>query len=482
MRLSPGQALASDDKFLLEAARRASARGGRLLIVGGRARDIVGAYPPEAGADLDLVAFGLSREALGEIFAPLGREIWRGRGRAGAGAVPLRALRVQGEDWEASAPQAGEGAAPLPWTEWGLRADALRRDFTVNAIYIDPLTREVKDPLGGLKDIAAKSLFPVSPASLKDDPLRALRAMTLVSKGKLTAHPRLLKDAREFYPLLKEVPRERLWREWRLWAQSPRPSLGLRFLRESGLINFFPELEALLWREQGWAVHAEGSVWNHSVLALQALEESALPPGAPQVALRLATLLHDVGKGLVAPVLSPLTGKATYYPDHAAWGVKGATAFLRGIGAPSKTIRPVRKLIARHMDLAFKTPGAADLRAIGRYLAPEANLADFWAVVAADWNGRSPWPERFPWSLEEFLEPVGGAAGVRPSPLKGGEIMEALKIPAGPRVGKIKKALERAHDLGQIESKEEALALARKIALSDGRAAELKRARPPRLP
>jgi hypothetical protein len=118
------------------------------------------------------------------------------------------------------------------------------------------------------------------------------------------------------------------------------------------------------------------------------------------------------------------------------------------------------------MDLTFQEPTAIKLRILARRLAPFCNLEHFWAIALADWNGRFPYPWRYPWSLEEFLAPVGGVKGPGPIPMEARELMAALGLSGGPTVGRLMDILTVAFDSSQITNREEALELATR-ALAD---------------
>ncbi|MDR2611538.1 MAG: hypothetical protein LBG06_01380 [Deltaproteobacteria bacterium] len=457
----------------VEPAIRVRERGGRLLAAGGAVRDFalrsqgrVCGRLPGAG-DLDLVAFGLSLDGLREALGPLGeaRTAFRREGGGGDGPrIALVLLKRRGVRLEIGLPKTARppsapGAPVVPLTPESLARDASLRDFTVNALYLDPLEGALLDPLGGLADLEAGRIALCSPGALSDDPVRMLRAMSLVCRRPLVAGADLLAETRRQAWKLGEAPPERLWPEWRTLAGSPRPHLGLHFLAESGLIALFPALDALRDLPQYPHYHPEGSVWNHTVLVVQAMSGLPLPDRDRRERLVLTALLHDVGKATAArAVRRDGDCSLVLYPDHAALGAPAARGFLRSIEAPERVIRPVVKLTARHMDSAFKTLSRARLRWIARELAPDADLEDFWAVTVADWNGRRPWPEPYPWSLEEFLEPVGGETGPPPDLVSGRDLLVELGVPEGPEVGRLLQLVRQESDEGRISSREAALA------------------------
>ncbi|MDR1037017.1 MAG: HD domain-containing protein [Deltaproteobacteria bacterium] len=466
-------------------AIRVRERGGRLLVAGGAARDLAIRHihgrsrPFPEGGDLDLVVFGLDLEgilaAAGSPVSggPPARIVWRLAGDRDSRRTALVTFRRGGVRMEAMAPRSdgpvtGSGSSSasafgglesVPFSDGALAGDAGFRDFTVNALYFDPLERRFLDPLGsGLDDVRSGFVRPVSPGSIPADPVRMLRAMALVSRRPFAASSQLLDQVRASAGMLDRSCPERFWPEWRRAAEGSWPHLGLRFLEESGLIARFPELDVLRGLQQYHTFHPEGSVWNHTVLVVQAMSRLPLPPSSDRAALVMTALLHDVGKAQAARAAqaAPSSGMILY-PDHAALGAPVARAFMRRVEAPDRTARAVSKLTARHMDSAFRTLTPGRLRWIARELAPEADLRDFWAICAADWNGRSPWPEEYPWSLEEFLEPVRGEAGPPADLVNGSELMASFGIPEGPEVGRLLKLVRHEHDEGRVDTREGAL-------------------------
>jgi tRNA nucleotidyltransferase (CCA-adding enzyme) len=315
------------------------------------------------------------------------------------------------------------------------------------------LTFTVIDPLAGAKDLKAKKLAPCATNSIVLDPLRILRAMALIARRAYAATETLLAQVAKNWPRLKSVPRDRFWPEWARWSKARWPHFGLYFLRDSQALNFFPDLKALIGSPQNPRFHPEGDVFCHTVLVVQALSELDLPDPKRRGLLTLAALLHDIGKPLVVRIDE--RGLALT-KGHAPAGEPVAKAFLRAQRAPRKVAAVVAKLVRWHMELSFKPLTAEGLWRVARKLAPESDLADFWAISAADWNGRRPRFEAFPYSLNEFLAPVGGDKDAPKPLLAGHELIKYCRVAPGPQVGLILKSLAAAHDKGEIRTPEEA--------------------------
>jgi tRNA nucleotidyltransferase/poly(A) polymerase len=447
-------------------ARRFAEEGGRLLVVGGSVRDdrLAALFPGSSAerqiGDLDLAAFGLEFSKILSLASEFGP--------ASPVGHRLRTDRVS------KTPALIQTRSPLacsispsrrlvrgemePDPAASVAEDALARDFTCDALYWDPLTDEFEDPLGGLNDLKARRLELCSPEGLSIDPVRSLRAMRFISRLDLVPGPGLLKAAENAWPSLELVPPSRLWPEWRGWACASRPRSGLDFLKASSALRFWPELAALVGSPQFRKYHPEGDAWNHTVLTVEAIGRlRSFFNRDDAVFLTLAALLHDVGKPSVT-VMTPEGRPIT--KGHAAAGPPPALRFLSSISAPQAVKRSVVRIIERHMDLSFTTPDRPKLRVLARRLAPHCDLGHFWALASADWNGRKPWLEPYPWTLEDFLEPVDGRRGPAEAPVDAGRLMSEFGLAGGPIVGKLVRLVNEAFDRGDVSTAAEAIELA----------------------
>lgn len=442
-------------KPLAESAAKA---GGRLLLVGGQVRDqlLNGEWSEDRiQPDWDLALFGLELPAIETLAAEWGRAKTVGRRTALTRDKETGIIQAHWAEHllEISPARRVEGGQAGFSAEAGPREDAEARDFTVNAIYYDPLTGEFEDPLGGRHDLAAKKLRLCRDDALILDPLRMLRAMGLVSRFGLTVEPETMTSTKRNRALLESVPPDRFWPEWRKWAGSPWPHLGLLYLEESGLLDFWPLLTALRGTPQNPRFHPEGDAWTHTVLVVKAFSEIDLPDEADRQTLALAALLHDLGK----PGVTTRHEGVWISRGHAQTGGPLAREFLEGIRSPERLIRSVVKLVERHMDLAFQPITPKALRRLARRLEPETNLAECWALVTADWNGRGPSIEPFALTLDEFLKPLGG----KPESIKlilGRDLLAAFpKLAQGPELGRLLALVDEAADDGRVTTRDEAL-------------------------
>ncbi|UQZ90802.1 hypothetical protein C4J81_16940 [Deltaproteobacteria bacterium Smac51] len=434
--------------------------GGRLFLVGGRVRDcLLGAetdnHEPDTLKDSDLVVLGLPLKEILAALAPFGaaRAVGRRTSMEREKEDSIAHLSLPPDLLEVSPARRLNGSEAEFSSEASLMDDAIARDFTVNAVYFDPLTERLEDPLGGVPDAERRNLRLCGARALEMDPVRVMRAMVLVSRFEFTAQMDFLAATEAAAGLLKTVPPERLWPEWRKWCLSAKPHLGLDFMKDSGLLNFWPDLAELPKTPQNERFHPEGDAWVHTVMVVKAMRELELPEGADRQVLTLAALLHDIAK----PVVTQMVDGKWVSRGHAQAGPPLALNFLESIKTPPKIIRPVLKLVERHMDLAFQIVSPKALRRLARRLSPECDLIDFWAIAAADWNGRGPEMGRFPMSLQEFLAPLGGRADSPPPLLMGRDLIGHFGLPPGPEIGRLLRLIEEASDEGIITTKEAAL-------------------------
>lgn len=230
--------------------------------------------------------------------------------------------------------------------EMGIKEAARRRDLTMNSLALDLFTMQIHDPFNGVRDIKAHWLKATDPASFLEDPLRALRVAQFISRFDFRPDEILTELCRKAN--LAELPGERIFVEFEKLLRGRFPSLGLTFLRTSGLLKFFPELKALQGCRQDPKWHPEGDVWIHTVLAVQAAKELLLkePEGyVDQMTVLWAVLCHDLGK----PDTTKFEDGHVRSKGHEEGGIKPATEFLTRLRASGDLIAAVKALVKRHL-------------------------------------------------------------------------------------------------------------------------------------
>ncbi len=382
--------LPADLRAMLDAVRRV----GRPRLVGGGVRDwLLGI----AAKDFDVEVAGVDFETLHGALAPFGATDVVGRS---FGVIKVRS-KASGEEYDFSLPRresktgAGHrGFAVAPDPSLSDAEAAARRDFTINAIALDPFTHALIDPLDGQRDLRARVLRHTS-AAFAEDPLRVLRAMQLAARFDFSLAPETAALCRRIADTFSELPVERTWHEWAKWAEkSTKPSRGLAVLEETGWLKHFPEIAALRGTPQEPEWHPEGDVFTHTQLCLDALVALAdwkNSAAARRRMLMFAVLAHDFGKPATTQRVEKRGTLRWTSPGHESAGGPLAESFLRRIGAPLDVDAPVRALVVHHLAHHHGQAQFSDtaVRRLARKLAP-ATIDDLALVMRADSNGRPP--------------------------------------------------------------------------------------------
>ncbi|GAA5037910.1 CCA tRNA nucleotidyltransferase [Microbacterium fluvii] len=345
-------------------AQAFAAAGHELAVVGGPVRD---ALLGRVTHDLDLTTDASPDEIL-RIVTPVSSTQWDiGRAFGTIGA------RVRGEQVEITTYRADsyDGVTRKPTVEFGdtLEGDLVRRDFTVNAMALRVPSRQLVDPTGGVEDLVAGVLrTPVDAAvSFGDDPLRMLRAARFAAQLGFEVDPLTVAAMAQLRDTLAIVSPERVQAELVRLLGSPDPVRGIRLLVDTGLMELIvPEIPAL--RLEVDEHHHHKDVYEHSLTVLrQAIElDEARHPGAePDVTLRLAALLHDIGKPATRR-LEP--GGAVTFHHHDVKGARLARKRLKALRFDSATTDSVTQLIEQHLRFFGYAEGAWTDSAVRRYV------------------------------------------------------------------------------------------------------------------
>jgi poly(A) polymerase len=331
-----------------------------------------------------------------------------------------------------------------------IETDLSRRDFTINAMAIRLPDGEFVDPFRGLYDLAHKTLrTPLEPeVSFSDDPLRMLRAARFVSTLGMKPTEDVLGAIDGMRDRLEIVSAERIRDELSKLLLGDHVDRGLDLLVQSGLADIFlPELPALRLEQD--PVHRHKDVLRHTLAVVKRCE--------PDLVLRLAALLHDVGK----PKTRQITPEGVQFHHHEVVGARIAEERLRALRYPNEVIRDVVQLVEMHLRFHTYRMGWSD-RAIRSYVRDAGPLIDeLNQLTRADCTTQNPDKARILARLQDDLEEriaqlaeEENLAAIRP-PLDGNQVMEHLGIPPGPLVGEaLSYLLEIRMDRGPIEEEE----------------------------
>ncbi|BDV32403.1 CCA tRNA nucleotidyltransferase [Microbacterium terricola] len=419
-------------------AQAFAAAGHELAIVGGPVRD---ALLGRETHDLDFTTDASPDEIL-RVVTPVSTAQWDiGRAFGTIGA------RVRGEQVEITTYRADsyDGVTRKPTVEFGdtLDGDLVRRDFTVNSMALRVPSRQLVDPTGGVEDLIAGRLrTPADPAvSFGDDPLRMLRAARFAAQLGFEVDPATATALGELRDTLTIVSPERVQGELVRLLQSDDPVRGIRLLVETGLMELIvPEIPAL--RLEVDEHHHHKDVYEHSLTVLrQAIElEHARHPGAdPDVPLRIAALLHDIGKPDTRR-LEP--GGGVTFHHHDVKGSRLARKRLKALRFDTATIETVAQLIEQHLRFFGYAEGAWTDSAVRRYVRDAGDeLERLHILTRADVTTRNKRKAaRLSGSYDDIERRIAELAeqeqleAMRPE-IDGNRIQEILGIPPGREVG-----------------------------------------------
>lgn len=311
-----------------------------------------------------------------------------------------------------------------------IQTDLSRRDFTINAMAVRLPDGEFVDPFEGVKDLAAKRLdTPLDPEiAFTDDPLRMLRAPRFVSQLGVTPAPRVVEAISRMRERLRIVSSERIRDELDKMLVGESAGAGLAFLVGSGLADeFLPEVPALRLEQD--PVHQHKDVLRHTFAVVERLE--------PDPVLRLAGLLHDIGK----PSTREITADGVSFHHHEVVGARMAEQRLRALRYPNAVVEDVCTLVELHLRFHGYGDGWTDA-AVRRYVRDAGPLLDkLNQLTRADCTTRDPKrAERFARLQDELEERIARLAeqenleAMRP-PLDGRQVMDRLGLEPGPVVG-----------------------------------------------
>ncbi|WP_429459557.1 CCA tRNA nucleotidyltransferase [Microbacterium sp. ZKA21] len=349
-----------------------AAQGFELAVVGGPVRDALLGRPTH---DLDFTTNASPDEILA-IVKPIATAHWDiGRAFGTIGA------RVQGEQVEITTYRADsyDGVTRKPTVEFGdtIDGDLVRRDFTVNAMALQVPAVKLVDPTGGVEDLVAGILrTPMDPTvSFGDDPLRMLRAARFSAQLGFAIDDATQDAIADLRETLKIVSPERIQGELIRLMQTDDPVRGIRVLVDTGLIEeFLPEVSAL--RLEVDEHHHHKDVYEHSLTVLQQaiqLEHARNPGAEPDVALRIAALLHDIGKPRTRKLES---GGAVTFHHHDVVGSRMARKRLQSLRFDGGTTDAVARLIELHLRFFGYAEGTWTDSAVRRYVRDAGDLLD----------------------------------------------------------------------------------------------------------
>lgn len=416
--------------------------GHEIALVGGPVRDaLLGRFSISADADLDFTTDAPPERVL-ELLGPVAETTWDVGIRFGTiGAkvagreVEITTYRAEAYDPESRKPQVDFGTS--------LADDLVRRDFTINAMAVRLPSLELVDLFDGQADLAARLIRTPGTAhdSFSDDPLRMMRAARFSAQLGFDVAPDVVAAMTEQAERLSIVSPERIRVELMKTIMAPFPRRGLTLMVDTGLAEYvLPELPLL--RLEVDEHHHHKDVYEHTLTVLEqamTLEEAHEPTSGPDPVLRLAALLHDIGK----PRTRRLEGDGRVsFHHHEVVGARMTKKRMQALRFPNDMTDDVSRLVELHLRFHGYGSGEWTDSAVRRYVRDAGPLLTrLHKLTRADSTTRNRRRaialQKSYDSLERRISELAAEeelAAIRPD-LDGRQIMEILGIPPGREVG-----------------------------------------------
>ncbi len=350
-------------------AQAFSAKGFRLALVGGPVRDaIIG----RLGNDLDFTTDAKPLETK-KILQSWAENVWETgiefgtvAGKRGDTTVEVTTYRSESYDVNSRKPEVSYGQS--------IEGDLARRDFTVNsmALELTGSTPVFIDPFNGLADLGKRLLRTPGKAedSFSDDPLRMMRAARFASQLGFEIAPDVLAAMKDMAQRIEIISAERVRDEFIKLLMSSNPRTGITILVDTGLADFvLPEIPKL--RLEIDEHHHHKDVYEHSITVLEQAIAHEDRLGGPNLIIRLASLLHDIGKPKTRALI---TGGGVSFHHHEVVGARLAKARLKALRFDGDTIEQVETLVALHLRFHGYGDGEWTDSAVRRYVRDAGDL------------------------------------------------------------------------------------------------------------
>ena len=364
--------------------------GGRPYIVGGYCRDSLLGIPDSK--DVDIEVFNMDPSEIKNALSGLGRAKLVGE------SFGVFKISLGGTEFDVSLPRidskVGRGHKGIESSvdrNLSTRLASSRRDFTINSIMYDYVSKVLVDHHGGVDDIKNKVIRHTSD-SFSDDPLRPLRAIQFASRLGFSIALKTTELCEDMKGKYWYLPKERVWTEWEKLLFGDNPERGLQALEDTTWLSLYPELAEMSDCPQDSKWHPEGDVWTHTKMVVKESSRVSTERGynkRQKLVLALSSLMHDVGKPWVTKVID---GRVTA-PNHGYEGRHSCESFLKSIMCPKEIRQEVIALTVCHLDHAFGEPSPRSVKRLSERLYP-SNIEMWDALVECDLSGRHPLPQR----------------------------------------------------------------------------------------
>ncbi|OQX92167.1 MAG: hypothetical protein B6D58_04390 [candidate division Zixibacteria bacterium 4484_95] len=428
-----------------------SSEGGRIYEVGGSVRDrLLNIMQPK---DLDFIICGIPFSDLKKILQKFGNINLVGQT---FGVIKFKPFKSE-YAYDISLPRKERSIGEkhrdfdidfdpdLPVEE-----DLGRRDFTINAMAKEFPDGDLVDPYGGKNDLKKRILRAVSDSSFIDDPLRMIRGVQFMARFNLSVDRKTFEAMEKNAHLIKTVSPERIAEELnKLLEEAKKPSAGFLLMRNTGLLEYIlPELGKTVGVEQPGGYH-KWDVFEHTL--------STIDNSPPKLVVRLAALLHDIGK----PQTREIIDKGATFYGHDKLGQSMAENILKRLRYSNETIKQVATLVGKHMF--SQKAGEKGIRRLLNKVGVDL-VFDLIALRKADTIAQGMGQDTT--GIDEFRLKVeqeiakSRAFTIRDLALNGNELKQHFDLDEGPLIGHVLRyLLAKVLDDPQKNSKEKLLLL-----------------------
>lgn len=439
----PSRQLISVEEKVLFIIKKLKERGNQALFIGGSVRDAVLGIEPK---DIDIEVYKISYNDLKDFLSAYGKVDLVGKSFGVIRFRPKLGEDLYGDQYEFSIPRR-ENKIGIGHKSFEVIVDpgmtikdaGVRRDFTINSISYDIIENKIYDYFGGLEDLK-NGIIKHTSDQFGEDPLRILRAMQFQARFGFNIHSDTLKVCRQLLQVKHEfdsLPKERLFVEFCKWAEKgERHDLIFSFMRDTGLIEYYPELKLLKETPQDKIWHPEGDVEIHTTMCLADMDKIIAREkitGTEKLILVLSILLHDIAKPPTTKEEMKKGRMAITSNGHEAMGGEMCKDILSRLGFHEELIIPISNLIANHLagvsisSIKARSGKMRAVKRLSRRLAP-ATIHQLLYVMEADQNGRG----KKKW-WEKLLNMVGVEfRKVGPGSKEISELAKELKIQKEP--------------------------------------------------
>lgn len=342
--------------------------------------------------------------------------------------------------------------------------DARRRDFTINAMFYDPLTDTIYDYVDGQKDLDAKLIrFIGDPEKrITEDYLRILRAIRMKNTFQFQYHPETYRAVKKYAKHATEISAERITDELNKMILSPHPRRAFEEMEDTGVLQLLmPEMVAMKGVAQPHQYHHEGDVWEHAMRSIEALRKEkshTLTADAPisttpipSLEVHWAVIFHDIGK----PDTFQHEEDRIHFNHHASRSAEIAMDIMKRLKFPRRMTEHVEWLTRHHMMMQqlVEMPQHKRLQWFHHPL-----FLELMEVFYADAAGTEPGDFEL---YQQILELYRSDLRDMPHPpeplLSGDEIMQLTGLKTGPRIGELVHALHEQQLAKSITTREQAV-------------------------